>query len=88
MVGNVPVIPLNEQENDSNPLMKAGYGVNSFFDIMKRLMIMLLGITIVMFPVMVMYKNDNEQGVFGLDKISYKTQLNAISLGNLGGAQT
>ena len=49
---------------------------------------MLLGITIVMFPVMVMYKNDKEQGILGLEKTSYKTMFNKVTLGNLGGAQT
>jgi len=74
--GIMPKIPENEQESDANPFLRAGYGVNSFFDIMKRLIFMFIGITIVIFPVMVMYKRSAEQGVLGLDKISYKTPIN------------
>ena len=84
--GEMPKIPLNERDVDENPFIKAGYGVNSFFDIMKKLVYMFIGISLVMLPVMGIYKSNNQQGVLGLDKVSWKTHLNKITLGNLGGA--
>jgi hypothetical protein len=86
--GEIPFIPENERESDANPFLRVGYGVNSFFDIMKRLIYMLIGITIVIFPVMVIYKHNPEKGIVGLEKPSYKTMFNTMTLGNMGGAQT
>jgi hypothetical protein len=86
--GEIPVIPANEQHAEGSPFQIAGYGVNSFFDIMKNLIYLFLVITLVIFPVMLIYKNNPEQGVRGLDKTSWKTSLNTVTLGNLGGAQT
>jgi len=82
----VPVIPENEKENDEHPFMIAGYGVNSFFDIMKRLIFLFLVITLITFPMMMIYSKNTNQGIKGLDKVSWKTNFNAFTLGNMGGA--
>jgi hypothetical protein len=61
--GVMPNIPENEVDRDDNPFSIAGYGVNSFFDIMLRLVYMMIGISVVCFPVMVMFNHNPEQGI-------------------------
>jgi len=88
MKGAGPFIPKNEEHADGYPFLIAGYGVNSFFDIMKRLSILFLVITCVVFPVMACYNSNGEQGIVGLENVSWKTKLNKVSLGNMGGSET
>ena len=82
-----PIIPKNEEHSDSNPFLIAGYGVNSFFEIMRRLVYMFLIISLVFLPVMILYKVDPQQGILGLEKPSWRSMFNQVTLGNLGGAE-
>jgi len=61
--GVIPFIPKNEEHSDGNPFLMAGYGVNSFFDIMRRLIYMFIVISLVLLPIMLVYKHNYEQGV-------------------------
>lgn len=49
---------------------------------------MFLCITIIMLPVLALYSKNHNQGVKGLETVSWKTNLNIFSLGNMGGAST
>jgi len=58
--GKLPVIPENEEHSTENPFLLAGYGVNSFFDIMQRLLYMFIGISLFIIPVMIIYSSNIE----------------------------
>lgn len=86
--GLIPFIPLNEEQADDNPFLLAGYGVNSFFNIMLKLVYMFIVISCVFTPIMLIYNHNEQQGVSELEKPSWKSSFHSITLGNLGGAST
>ena len=49
---------------------------------------MFLIISLVLIPTMLIYKTNKQQGILGLEKPSFKSAFHALSIGNLGGAQT
>jgi len=61
--GKIPIIPKNEELSDGNPFLLAGYGVNSFFDIMRRLIFLFVFISVVLTPTMMIYHNNPQHGV-------------------------
>ena len=86
--GVIPIIPKNEEHSDDNPFLLAGYGVNSFFDIMRRLVIMFIAISVVLIPTILIYQQNKHQGVCELEEASWKSSFHSMTLGNLGGAET
>jgi hypothetical protein len=56
-------IPESELELMEEPFLMLGYGINSYFDIMKQIMFMFMFITIVLSPVHYIYSSNNVQGM-------------------------
>ncbi len=77
-------MPKSDREVQEDPFLLLGFGINSYFDVMKDLMIMFTAITFFLLPLFVIY-SDNEQVPFK-DKPLYA--LNKYSLGNMGGSYT
>ena len=84
--GEIPTIPENEVHQDGQPFVIAGYGVNSFFDIMKRLVYMFLVITCICIPMMGIYAGNREKGAKQLEKPKALSPMNSFTLGNMGGS--
>jgi len=73
-------IPDSEQNIGHNPYMLCGFGVNSYFDILNYMSIMMVCITIFSIPLFFMYSR--ERG-FAHEK-SYP--ISKFFMGNLGGS--
>lgn len=52
-------IPESELELQREPFLMLGYGINSYFDIMKQIMFMFIFITIVLCPVYYLYSSND-----------------------------
>ena len=48
-----------EKDQNENPFMLAGFGINSYFDIMRSLGFMFVCMTIMMSPSYINYSNNN-----------------------------
>jgi hypothetical protein len=70
----------HDHEADEDPFLVLGYGVNSYFEILSSLFWMMSLISIVFFPVLIVYASNS---VNGLATQAYY-HINMWSLGNMG----
>lgn len=70
----------------SEPFLILGFGVNAFFDIIKSLMYLMLCIFVFTIPILMIYKENPQQGLKSLELSPVKFWFDSFSLGNLGGA--
>tara|TARA_B110000285_G_C14605346_1_gene372515 strand:- start:16 stop:297 length:282 start_codon:yes stop_codon:yes gene_type:complete len=71
-----------EREQNENPFMLAGFGINSYFDIMRSLGFMFLCMSLAMGRSFGTYIYNNQTAL----KFEPSYALNQLSLGNLGGS--
>jgi len=71
-----------EKEQNENPFMLAGFGINSYFDIMRSLGFMFLCMSLMMIPSFYNYTSNSQLAL----STEPAYALNMLSLGNLGGS--
>lgn len=80
-------IPESEKEQDDEPFLQLGYGVNSYFDSMKMLGYMFIWISIFCTPLYIAFSSNSMIGMKELvTGFKFKTQ--QFTLGNMGGTES
>lgn len=79
-------VPKSEDELIENPFLILGYGINAYFDMMRELCNMFMTITVFFLPVFMWYKG-NKANALVSESFNPMTQLQAYTIGNMGGAQ-
>ena len=81
-------VPESELELEEEPFLMLGYGINSYFDILKQLMNMFIVITIVLCPVYYLYAGNHIQGMEGFTSSmpGPNQALAKVTMGNMGSA--
>ena len=72
--------PCSSLSSTGDPYLAAGYGVNSFFDILKSLAAMFFFISIIAIPVLLIYSSGSQYKDYKSHPISQ------FFIGNIGGA--
>lgn len=80
-------VPKSEAELIENPFLVLGFGINSYFDMMLHLSKMFFFSTLFFIPVFLWFKRNNE-GYLASESKNPMKQLQAFTLGNIGGATT
>ena len=73
-------VPKSDERIDANPFLLLGYGMNSYFDIMFELMIMVGLISVVTIPLMMTFAKFDALAAYP------NYDWNQFTLGNIGGA--
>ena len=75
-------LPKSEIQLYEDPYLQLGFGMNAYFDFIKQLLYMTLGMTIFVIPFMCIFAKYD-----ALESTSM-AMFNQFSLGNMGGSQT
>ena len=78
-------IPKSDKKVDKNLFLLLGYGVNSYFEVLKQLMNMFTFISIVFIPVFMIYASNHQEELANLKGIP--NMVSTLSIGNLGGSK-
>ena len=79
-------IPKSDKKVDKNLFLLLGYGVNSYFEVLREMMVMFAFISVALIPVFMIYNSNHQKELSHLPGMA--NMVSSLSMGNLGGAKT